>query len=363
MAFLEKKGVGVNPLGHTHYIDHLAVICYIMNIPLLFIDEGDYALGKKYYPNIDAQFVDYHTFNPEYLIVNYDVLFMSDLWDRESFRAKYAPLEQKYHKRLRNVHCPHGFSDKGFYLQKCAYEDITLIYGQNMLDQLRLYDSFQHLNSYVITGNYRYTFFKQQHSFYERVIQEEVLSQFSASRPIILYAPTWMDSEESSTFFDVETYLFEQLPANYNMIVKLHPHLERDDPARYYQILGKYENKGNIVFLSDFPLVYPILAHTDIYIGDMSSVGYDFLAFNKPLFFLNRNNRDSKVDRGVLLFQCGVEIFPEQFSNIYQIIAQSLPEDATRFSEIREAMYAYTFGPEKAFETIKSEIIQAYSSE
>lgn len=353
-----KKGVGINPAGLPHYVDHLAPVCVMMGIPLIFVDELAEA-GRRYYPELQLIEVNYQDLTPEYLISNYDLLFLSDLWDRDDFRNKYAPLEKKYGKRFRHVHCPHGFSDKGFYLSKCAREEITLIYGENMLDLLRSCNVFEELNSYVITGNYRYTYFKKHQQFYEKIVKEEVLSKFDRQQSIILYAPTWLDFEQSTTFFDVSDQLLSRLPADYNMIVKLHPRLELDDVAQYYKILGKYEDKGNILFLRDFPPVYPLLAHTDIYIGDLSSIGYDFLIFNKPMYFLNKEKRDSRTDRRLYLFRAGVEVMPEDYGTIYQTIEKTLPKDAERYSSVRKQLYDYTFGNERPYSQIKQEIMQA----
>lgn len=357
---LKKKGVGINPLAQIHYTDHLAVVCILMDIPLIFIDPADYELGVRYYPGLNAKLLEYQDLTPEHLIQHYDVLFMSDLWDRETFHEKYAPLEKKYKKTLRHVHCPHGFSDKGFYLKKCAAEDITLIYGQNMIDQLKFHEVFDQLNKYVITGNYRWTFFNEHRAFYDGVASD-VFSQFAKKQPVILYAPTWLDLEESTTFFDAYSYILENLPANYNMIVKLHPRLELDDTAQYYRIVGKFDSKPNILFLKDFPLVYPLLAYTDIYLGDMSSVGYDFLPFNKPMFFLNKWRRNPHTDRGLYLFRCGVDVKPDGYPLLYQLIDANLANDNERFGQIRKEVYDYTFGQEKAFSDIKKEIIAAYT--
>lgn len=357
----EKKGVGINPLSQIHYTDHLAVVCIMMDIPLLFIDPNDYALGKHYYPELNAILIDYQEMTPEYLITNYDVLFLSDLWDRDVFHEKYRPLEKKYHKILRHVHCPHGFSDKGFYLKKCAKEDITLIYGQNMIDLLKHHEVFDNLNQYVITGNYRLTYYKQHRSFFDEIISKEVLSRFAKKQPTILYAPTWMDVEESTTFFDAYDYILGNLPENYNMIIKLHPRLELDDTVKYYQIVGKYENKPNVLFLKDFPLVYPLLAASDIYLGDMSSVGYDFLYFNKPMFFLNKQRRDVHNDRGLYLFRCGIEVKPDAYPLLFQMMESRLAGDQERFSQVRNNVYQYTFGQERPFHSIKTDIIKAYN--
>lgn len=359
---VEKKGLGVNPKSQIHYTDHLAVVCIIMGIPLLFIDEADYGFGQKYYPGLEAIKISYDEFQPEYLIKNYDVLFFSDLWDREKFHQKFGPLEEEYKKTLRHVHVPHGFSDKAFYLQKCIMEDIALLYGQNMVDMLKDTGVFEHLHYYVITGNYRYTYFKQNKKFYDKIVQDEVLGRFDKKRQVILYAPTWLDVEESTTFFDSYTYLMDNLPSDYNMIVKLHPRLELDDTVQYYQIIGKYEKRPNIVFLKDFPLVYPLLAHSDIYIGDMSSVGYDFLPFNRPMFFLNKNKRDARTDKGLFLYRCGVEVQPEQFPELYKFIEKNVPGDKERFTQLRSEVYQYTFGQERPFADIKADIIKAYNS-
>ncbi|MCE5316134.1 MAG: hypothetical protein LLG04_02055, partial [Parachlamydia sp.] len=254
------NGVGLNPQSQIHYTDHLAVVCILMDIPLLFIDELDYSLGQKYYPGLKALKEEYNAFNPEYLIFQYDVLFLSDLWDRQTFHERFGPLEKKYKKTLRHVHCPHGYSDKAFYLKKCAQEDILLVYGQNMLDMLKRTGVFEQLHRTVITGNYRYTYFKLQRAFYDDLMAKEILSRFAKPQPLILYAPTWLDLIESTTFFDAYSQILDNLPADYNMIIKLHPRLELDDTAQYYHIVGKYESRPNILFLKDFPLIYPLLA-------------------------------------------------------------------------------------------------------
>ena len=95
---MEKKGIGLNPASQIHYTDHLAVVCILMDIPLLFLEEPDYNLGLKYYPGLKAQLEPYQNVNPEYLISHYDVFFMSDLWDRRTFHEKYGPYEKKYKK-------------------------------------------------------------------------------------------------------------------------------------------------------------------------------------------------------------------------------------------------------------------------
>jgi len=358
----EKSCVALNHASHVHYNDHLAPISIIMKIPLLVVDQQDYDICNKYYPDVHVILSDYEAFNPEELIKHYDVLFMSDLWDRQVLQDKFYPLELKYNKVLRNVHVPHGFSDKGFYLSKAANEDITLVYGQNMLDMFHHEGLLQRLHQYVITGNYRYSYYKQHREFYDDLIAKEVSSAFDKPRKTILYAPTWLDLEESTTFFDSISYVLDSIPNDYNVIVKPHPRLELDDTTLYYQILGKYKDHPQILFLTDFPLVYPLLNITDIYLGDMSSIGYDYLIFNRPMFFLNKENRNPQRDRRSYLFNCGVDIKSHQFSRLYQIMEAQLERDSEKFTNIRAEVWEYTFGEERTFDKIRGDVINAYNT-
>jgi hypothetical protein len=95
----------------------------------------------------------------------------------------------------------------------------------------------------------------------------------------------------------------------------------------------------------------------------MSSVGYDFLAFDKPMFFLNKQRRDPRTDRGLYLFRCGTEVKPDAYPLFYQILDKYLPNDKELFSDVRKATYRYTFGAERSFSDIKTDVIHAYNSD
>jgi hypothetical protein len=357
----EKEAVALNPNTYSHFTEHLAPLCVIIGMPLLLTDETHAEDVKRWYPGIKTWLVPWQDFNPDYLVAHFDVFFLSELWNRNYFYAKFQALEKLYQKSVRTVHCPHGFSDKIFWLEQVALEDISLIYGDNMLDILKEQGMFEKLNAYVMCGNYRASYYRQHQSYYHQLIESEKLSHLNKKNRTILYAPTRQDQEENTSFMDADV-IFANLPSDYNLIVKLHPALEEFDAPTLYQMMGKYEDQENILFIKDYPLVYPLLERADLYLGDMSSVGYDFLFFNRPMFFLNQNRRDSKSDRNAFLYRCGVEIMPEQYHKAYQIIEANLPYDQERYFQIRQDVYAYTFGQERSFADLKTDIIQAYSS-
>lgn len=355
---MDINGVALNPIGQKQFIDHLAPLAAGLQIPYLFHEADEEASVKELYPELKTILLPFDEFNPEYLIEHFDCTFLSDQWEKATFDDKFRPLEEAYGKKMRNIHCPHGFSDKGFYLRGVAFEDISLIYGQNMLDLLNEWGVLSNLKQFVICGNYRLAYYKKHQEFYDDLIQKQVKSHFKKNQQTILYAPTCADLEDSTSFFSAAPLLLENLPDDFNMIVKPHPRLELDDPVQYYQIMSRYEDKENILFLKDFSPIYPLLAIVDIYIGDMSSIGYDFLAFDRPMFFLNEQKRNPKEDRGLYLFRCGVEVLPDQYSSIYSLLRQSSQQD---LSPIRKEVYSYTFGAALPITKIKQELILVLS--
>lgn len=357
------RGVGLNPNTYIHLTEHLAPLCTIMDMPLLLTDEQHNQQALDLYPGLKTLLIDWEDVTPQYLYENFEMFFQSEPWNRKDFYTNFQLLEQTYQKNVRNVHCPHGFSDKVFWLQKCVDEDITLIYGENMLDMFKEFGVIDHLNAYVRSGNYRYAYYLQHQEFYDQLIEQQVWNQFAdKTKPTILYAPTCHDLEHTTSFLHAQP-LFENLPAEYNLLVKIHPALEETDGPALYRLMGKYDNKGNVVFVKDLPLVYPILARAALYIGDMSSIGYDFLVFNRPMFFLNQIKRDPQRDRQLFLYRCGVTIQPEEYSKIYPFIASHLASDQSDLSKMRSQVYHYTFGENIPFNQLKNSILETYFSQ
>lgn len=347
------RGVALNGVSTYHLLDHLGIVSIIMGIPYLMHEEAQFQLAKKYYPTIHAELGDTESITPNFLFQNFDALFISEYYASGNIAKYFKPLEEIYEKKMRVVHCPHGFSDKSYYLKLCAYEDITLIYGQHMLDMLKECDVLQFLKSHVITGNYRFTYFKMHQQFYQKIIEDEVLSHFKKQQPLILYAPTWGDEEQSTTILEAAHHVIGTLPDHYNLVVKLHPMFETREIAFLYQMMALYEDKPNVKFLTNFPLVYPLLANTEIYIGDASAIGYDYLTFNKPMFFMSKDSQQKKP----ALYQCGIEVTVKDYPNLYPLIEKGLNQE-TRLSEVRSKMYDYTFGQEIPFEKIRNAIVE-----
>ncbi len=352
---MDKKNVAALLYGNqSHHLDHLAPLCSLMQMPLIFTDEEVAASYKKYYPNPESILLDPLS-GPDWIVKNYDLLFYS--MPRPLFEEIFFFAERLFRKKIPTIWIPHGNSDKGsdsVFMEALAEEEVALLYGKRIIDFLMKKHVLEKFKGYVITGNLRYTYYQKEKPFFQNLIKQHIHRKLKKAVRTILYAPTWQDYEKSSSFFDAAPLLLETLPKEFNLIIKLHPNLLLQQEFNVEALIEKYEGEENILFLKEFPPIYPLLDDVDIYLGDASSIGYDFLSFNKPLFFLKQTSTP------LYLHQAGVVIEKEDYPRIYQIIDQNLANDTMRFAPIRKELYEETFGKEKPWDLLKEEIIKTY---
>lgn len=340
---------------HAHHLDHLAVLCILLDIPLIVSEPEIEEEANRYYPQL-VTFCMSSLNLAEQVTRTYDVIFSSlpkDLFDQIFFVA-----ENMQKKKLLSIWVPHGNSDKGhasYFMEGLIKEKIALVYGQKMIDffiEKKVYDQ---LYAAIILGNYRWEFYSEHKAFYDPLAQKEIFSKLPQGEKTILYAPTWHDVEKSSSLNEAWSLLLEKLPDNWNLILKLHPNALQK-PHEVEKIHHLAENKKNVLVIESFPPIYPLLNGVDIYLGDMSSIGYDFLTLKKPMFFLNQNKRDVAKDKGLYLFRCGVSLKPEEYANVFSL----MQDDPNRFQKIQEEVYAYVFGEKRSKEELKQKIITTY---
>lgn len=335
------KIVGLHFNEAIHHLDHLGPLCAGLEIPLFLNDRRQLELGKKYYPHLDLQLVEESLDLPEQLSLLADTFIYSNFCGESDFSEYFKSTG----KKVRSLYCPHGNSDKGlhyYWMENFQKEAFVLVYGQRMLDFLE--EKRVRLKNYVVVGNYRLSYYLQNREFYKKLVEEEVC--FPNKQKTLLYAPTW--NVEDTTFFSSLSSVLDCLPDHYNLIVKLHPMLFNTHLGFLIQLQAKYEKRRNLLFLNDFPLIYPLLDLVDVYIGDMSSIGYDFLYFNKPLFFLSNNQ---ELSASSPLHQRGVVLYRDTYDTLYSRL-----EESDHFEEKRKELYLHTFGEHQSFDQIKNKI-------
>lgn len=333
--------------GPSTYLDHLGVLSLILDIPLIVTEEELYHLFSRYYPKGQLHYIPHAELSFEVLATHFDVILQSG---RFWYLEMKDTFELLFQKKMRFVFCPHGNSDKGFSATRHAPQDIALYYGQHMLELLHKTEALSHIHTTIRTGNYRYTFYKEHQMFYDKIVEQEILPHLFKEKKTILYAPTWQDGESPTSFFSSTSAAINQLKESFNIIIKLHPLLTQFHPAETEEVLSRLGSEKGVLVLKEFPPIYPLLDLCSIYLGDFSSIGYDFLLFNKPMFFLSASRAASPLDR------CGIHISDKDLFNIKGLILQNIHSDERGYTIHRQNTYQYAFGEDKTYQEIKKEL-------
>jgi hypothetical protein len=333
--------VAINAGLDFHLLDHIAPLADLMQMPLIVTEELNYELSRRFYPQITVQYMPDLEFNLPVIAEQFDALFECKYW----LPHLKTLFRQLYNKEMRLIFCPHGQSDKGFktpLLAPYAMQDIVLLYGELLIQMLKDLDIWPSISNYAIIGNHRLGFYQKYRSFYDRLVANEIL--LDKKNMTLLYAPTWRDADQSTSFFDHGSKVISQLPSDWNLMIKLHPLLEQRDPACFYSIAALAKKKPNVFLIHEFPPVFPILSQADIYLGDFSSIGYDFLFFQRPLYFF-------PTDHPGKIYSCGCIIDPGK--NIYLQLEKANPH-----SDEQKCLYQFAFGSLRDEDQLRTQILR-----
>jgi len=297
--------------GPSTHLDHLAPLCELLEIPLIVTELEHLELAKTFYPMIDTRYVSLAELSLEYMATQFDAIVeCGKFWGV----ALKPVLKLLFNKDLRVIFSPHGQSDKESFIGETVAQDIDLAYGPLMLQE-------KTGKNVVPTGNVRLWFYEKHKAHFDSLAETSVFSHFDPEKETILYAPTWSSKATGTSFFEETDRIVARYADNYNLLIKLHPLLEENHPAHFHRIVETHKEKA--LFLLDFPPVYPLLEKTDIYLGDYSSIGYDFLKYNRPLYFLKEGGR---------LQKCG------------ELHEKNLSSKQINLSTMRKELYEQAFG-------------------
>jgi hypothetical protein len=247
-----------------HYLDHLGPICSLFRMPLVTLDPEIGELAKENYPELE--------------VLDGPIPSTIVTCDSKPLLEAVFP-----HRTFTTYWLPHGNSDKPIDPKTLHREDHLLVYGPKMRALL---------GRGVSVGNFRYAYYRKHQSFYDR------LWDLPSTEKLFLYAPTW---DENGTFWEAFPALVKNLPKETHLLVKLHPNTLQKFAPEIEVFKGRYA-KPNLHFLPDKTPIYPLLSRIDALITDISSIGYDFLTFEKPIYLLKKS------------FLPGTQIDPNTFS-------------------------------------------------
>ena len=337
------RGIGILPGPRAQYIDHLVPLCHLMEIPLLVTDPVVHDLIERYYPPLELRLVEPEDYLLDEALEGFDLFFYVEFSRLGSGSFQFHEYLTK--KKARSVISLHGNSDKFwqiYWSERLIDEDVFLAYGPQLLEMLELKGIDK---KPIISGNYRLEYYKAHKNFFDSKIP------FKKEKTTILYAPTWTSMNRKSelrvnysSFFDVYHDVFETIPDTFQLVVKLHPNTIRLMSLQVEEIKQTYPH---IHFINEYPPIYPLLNQIDIYLGDFSSIGYDFLYFDRPLFFF-------KTKVKTPLQNCGICIQEA----IYETILKNIE---AAHSEKRKELYRHAYGDPKPLIQLREEIEKCVS--
>lgn len=127
---------------------------------------------------------------------------------------------------------------------------------------------------------------------FQKKIQKKL--QLPKEKIYILYAPTWRDSEDGGTSYQIAPPIDwkrwkEELGEDYIVMLRTHPYTTKLMNIQFDDFILDY---------TDYPEVNDLLIAADILISDYSSINLDYCIMGKPMICFGYDYDDYKKTRG-----------------------------------------------------------------
>jgi teichoic acid glycerol-phosphate primase len=267
------------PGARTSFLDHLIPLCHLWQIPLLCTDPWVYTCAQVFYP--PTQIILAGCDNFQQILSNYQTFVSVEPCRLHRKALQFGEFLFKGEgTTIVGFHGNPAKFREEYWIERYAHEDVVLIYGEYLADYFKEKRVWERLKKKVVIGNLRKRYYEKHKPFFDAVAKPHLFP--TDERKTVLWAPTWSYPEWS----DPLDSLLEKIPSDFQVLIKFHPFMFHLFPEKVSLFKEKYAQKQALLFLDEIPLIYPLLERADIYVGDYSSVAYDFLSFNRPLFLL-----------------------------------------------------------------------------
>jgi len=252
----------------------------------------------------------------------------------------YPDYHIRYFKDLpgiKHIQVFHGISDKSYDYNKQVLEyDLFFIAGKESFERYRK-KGFLKKNTGKMIG----------YPKFDRVFKGE-LKKFEIAKslninlniPTVLYAPTWIDKALNSSWKKFYKKIILDKPSKLNLLIKPHPNIVRYRKKDIEECFNLAKKDSKIKIIDNAHDITPILAVSDLLIGDVSSVTREFLAFKRPFVFLSNKPKWLWKKEKIKLWNCGNVVFkPEK---LWKVVEESL-ENSGKYIENIEYNFRNTF--------------------
>ena len=203
---------------------------------------------------------------------------------------------------VRHVQAFHGTSDKkNDYRRTVARYDLFFIPGKTAYGRYETSGLLEKGNG-VLIG-----YPKLDRVFRGELFRDEELLKLGLDpgKKTAMYAPTWVDRAFNSSWKKFRKAVTEDIPRDLNLIIKLHPNLKRYRAREVDEFAENLHASGNVRLFDAIPDPVPLLASSDVLIGDVSAVTREFLAFQRPFVFLSGRPSWLPESNATVLWECG----------------------------------------------------------
>jgi hypothetical protein len=223
--------------------------------------------------------------------------------------------------------------------------DLILLPGQ------ALHDLFKSVGILTKGNNEIIGFPRLDPVFNEEIDRKVVLKNLglSDSKKTILYAPTWHGKLDvnMNSMQQMGKAIMNSVKNEYNLIVRPHPRtlINNESPEVIELLQEKTISTDNIRLVDDpFADTIKLMAAADLMISDYSSVGIEFLAFDRPVIYADHLGEEyfDKSLAEIYVREAGFVV--REAKNFRQTILKALanPDDK---SKLRKKYAKYFFGP------------------
>jgi len=242
---------------------------------------------------------------------------------------------------LKHVQVFHGLSDKSYNYKKNVLEyDLFFIPSPDAYERYKNKGILKR-NTGIMIGYpkldrvFRGEFFKK----------EEVKKLgLNPELPVVLYAPTWQDKAFNSSWKKFHRTIIWDRPKELNLIVKLHPNITRYRKEEVDKCKEKAKNLSDTVILDLIPDIVPVMAASDLLLGDVSSVTREWLAFKKPFVFLSNKPKWLWNRRKITLWDCGEVV--KNTKNLWNTVFRALENPDKYLNNIEKHFYNTFYKPD-----------------
>lgn len=268
-----RKMCAILPKDYIGHLDHICPLTSLLEIDF-FTDCAEIAaIAKQQYPKITLYLEERNLYRMS--LSSYDSILTT--LPRQIIDLLFFSASIEIGKEPHTIWMPHGQSDKDN-MHALTKEICLFIYGDKMKSMIKPV-----LQSNTIQiGNFRKAYFDIHREFYETLVKNVL--DLTTDTKYVLFAPSF---EKGNIHTWVEA-LIQKKPADITLLIKLHPNTVNLHQGQ--SLKNKYEEHPGCKFIEDFFPIYPILSFTHALFSDISSICYDFLFFQKQMFFTSSEN-------------------------------------------------------------------------